>query len=97
MNCMDISSEKEEKSHTRKREYGLERESLKEKLNLLIAAENNSIRANYLEAKIHKMQQNSRCRLCGDKDETIDHISECCKLARKGSKTRHDLLGKVIH
>ena len=27
-------------------------------------------------------QQNSRCRLCGDRDETINHIiSECSKLA----------------
>ena len=26
------------------------------------------------------MQQNSKCGLCGDRDETMNHISECCKL-----------------
>ena len=44
------------------------------------------------------MQQNSRCWLCGDRDETINHIiSECNKLERKEYKTRHDWVGKVIH
>ena len=44
------------------------------------------------------MQQNSKCRLCGDRDETIHHIiSECSKLAQKEYKTRHDWVGKVIH
>ena len=41
-------------------------------------------------------QQNSKCRLCGDRDETINHIiSECSKLAQKECKTRHDWVGKV--
>ena len=44
------------------------------------------------------MQQNSKCRLCSDRDETINHlISECSKLAQKECKTRHDWIGKVIH
>ena len=30
-------------------------------------------------------------------DETINHISECSKLAQKEYKTRHDWVGKVIH
>ena len=43
------------------------------------------------------MQQNSKCKLCGDRDETINHIiCECSKLAQKKYKTRHDLVGKVI-
>ena len=43
------------------------------------------------------MQQNSKCRLCRDKDETIDNIiSECSKLAKKEYKTRHDSLVKMI-
>ena len=64
---------------------------------LLIATQNNAIRTNHIEARIDKTQQNSRCRLCGDKDERIHHIiSECCKLAQKEYKTRHDYVGKVI-
>ena len=44
------------------------------------------------------MQQNSKCRLCGDRDETINPIiSECSKLAQKEHKERHDWVGKVIH
>ena len=46
----------------------------------------------------HKTQQNSKCRLCSDRDETIDHIiSECSKLAQKEYKTRHESVGKEIH
>ena len=48
---------------------------------LLIAEQNNSIRNNHIKAKIDKTQQNSRCRLCSERDETINHIiSECSKL-----------------
>ena len=58
---------------------------------LLFVAQNNAIRTNYIKAGIDKTQQNSRCRLCGDRDETINHIiSECSKLAQKEYKTRHD-------
>ena len=44
------------------------------------------------------MQNNSKFSLCGDTDETINHIiSECSKLAQKEYKTRHDWVGKAIH
>ena len=57
---------------------------------LLIAAQNNAMRTNHIKARIDKTQQNSKCWLCGDRDETIDHIiSEL--------KTRHDWVGKMIH
>ena len=38
---------------------------------LLIAAQNNAIRTNYVEAKIDKTQQNTKCWLCHDRDKTI--------------------------
>ena len=61
---------------------------------LLTAAQNSAIRTNH----INTTQQNSKCRLCGDRDETINHIiSECSKLAQKEYKARHDWVGKVIH
>ena len=48
---------------------------------LIIAAENNAIRTNYIKAKIDKTQQNSKCRLCGDRDETVNKVlSECIKI-----------------
>ena len=64
----------------------------------LIAAQDNAIRTNHIKARIDKMQQNSKCRLSGNRDETINHIiSECRKLAQKEYKARHGWVGKVIH
>ena len=55
------------------------------------------MRSNHIKVRIDKTQLNSKCRLCGDKNEAInDIISECSKLAQKGYKTRHDWLGKVF-
>ena len=65
---------------------------------LLIAAQDNAIRTNHTKARIDKTQQNSKCRLCDDRDETINHImSECSKLAQKEYKARHAWVCKVIH
>ena len=77
----------------------LRKENLKrETESLLLAAQNNAIRTNHFKARIDKTQQNSKCRQCGDRDETINHIiSECTKLAQKEYKTRYDLVGKGIH
>ena len=37
-------------------------------------------------------------QLCGDRDETINHIiSECSKLALREYKARYDWVDKVIH
>ena len=70
----------------------------KETESLLITAQDNAIRTNHIKARIDKMQQNSKCRLCGDRDETINHIiSECSKLAQKEYKARNDWFGKVIN
>ena len=65
---------------------------------LLIAAQNNAIRTNHIKTRIDKKQQNSRCGLCGERDEMINHlISESSKWAQKEYKTWHDWVGKVIH
>ena len=63
----------------------LRKRSLKRKTEYLLkAAENNAIRTNYVKVKIDKTQQNSRCSLCGDRDETIINIiSECSRLVQK--------------
>ena len=64
---------------------------------LLIVAQDNAIRTNHIKARIDKTQQNSKCRLCVDWVERINHIiSECSKLAQKEYKARHDWVGKVI-
>ena len=64
---------------------------------LLIAAQDNAVRTNHIKVRIDKTQQNSKCRLCCDRDETINHIiNECSKLVQKEYNTRQDWVGKVI-
>ena len=65
---------------------------------LIVAAQNQSIRTNLVEAKIDKSQGDSLHRVCRKVDESIDHIvSGCSKLAQKEYKRRHDNLGKIVH
>ena len=61
--------------------------------------ENAKIQFQYflIKAKIDKTQQNSKCRWCGDRDETINQMKcECSKLAQKEYTTRHDKVGNVF-
>ena len=77
-----ISNISHKKTWTWLRKENLNRETE----SLLIAAQNNVIRTNHI-----------KYRLCGDRDETINHmISECNKLAQKEYKTRHDWVDMVI-
>ena len=97
---MDNSNEKQAKSRTRRPRHVSKKGKPKERETeyLLITVQNNAIRTNYAKVKIDKLQQNNKCRLCGERDETINHImNECNKLAQKEYKTRHYWVGKVIH
>ena len=65
---------------------------------MIMAAQEQAIRTNVIKAKIDKTQEESKCRMCGQVDETVNHIiSECSKLAQKEYKRRHDWAGKRIH
>ena len=97
---MDVLSDKQAISPTRKRgRVFLRKKNLKgETESLLIAPENNAIRSNHIKARIDKTKQNSKERLCDDRDEAINHIiSVCSKLIQKEYKTRHDWVGKLIY
>ena len=88
-----INNISHQKTWTRLRKGNFEREIE----SFLISAQNNAIRTNHIKARIDLTQQNSKCRLCGDRDETINHIiSECSKLAQE-YQTRHGWVGKVNH
>ena len=90
-NCMDVLSDR----HFTRQNVDVTKRRTEW---LLIAALNNAIKINPIKARTDKTQQNSRCRLCDDSDETTNHkISECSKLAQKEYKTRHDWVGKVIY
>ena len=74
----------------RKRNFYRETESLR------MAAQNSAIITNHIKARIDKTPQNSKCRLCGDRDETINHIiSECTKLAMKEYEARCDWVARL--
>ena len=66
--------DKQAKFHTRKLKNGEERETMRETEFPLIAVQNNAIRTNYVKTRIVKTLQNSTCRLCGDREETTNHI-----------------------
>ena len=88
-----ISNISHNKTWTWLRKGNLKRETE----SLLIAAQNNAIRTIHIKAKIDKLQHNSKCRLCGNRDETLNHISKCSKLTQKEYKTRYNWVGKVTH
>ena len=69
-----------EKTWTWLRKGNLKRETE----SLIIAAQNNVIRTNYIEAKINETKQNSKCRLCGERDETKPCIKGIQSQARLG-------------
>ena len=70
---MDISSDKQVILPSRRREYGLEKNLKRGTEALLMAA----------QVKIDNKQQNIKCRLCGNRDETVNHtINEHGKLSQ---------------
>ena len=74
------------------------RDLKRETESLIVAAQNQSKRANIVKTKIGKSQGDSLCRVCRKVDESIDHIvSGCSKLAQTECKRRHDNLGKIVH
>ena len=51
---------------------------------LIMATQEQAIRTNIIKAKIDKTQENSKCRMCGKAEESVNHVlSECSKLAQK--------------
>ena len=55
----------------------------KETEGFLIAAQDQALRTYAIKAKIDKVTEDSKCRLCKEKDETIDHLfSACSKIAQ---------------
>ena len=66
----------------------------KETKSLLIAAQNNVKRPTMLNDTQHK----SKGRLCGGRDEMINHIvREHSKLAQREYRSKPDWVGKMIH
>ena len=58
----------------------LQNGDLKRETELIVAAQDQSIRTNPVKAKIDKSQEASLCRICRKLDEIIDIVSGCSKL-----------------
>ena len=71
----------------------------KETEGLLMAAQEQAIRTKYIRKVIDKEDIDSKCRLCGERDETVAHIlAECKMLAQCQYKNwRHDKVAQALH
>ena len=66
-----------------------------EKESLVFAAQEQATRTNVIKGKIDKLQKQTKCRMCGRHDETINYIaSEHLKLAQREYKRRHNWIGR---
>ena len=65
---------------------------------LIIAVQDRAIRTNYVTATIDRSQEDPKCRMCKQNNETISHIvSGYPKLAQKEYKKRHDNVARAVH
>ena len=63
-----------------------------------MAAQDQSLFTRNYQANMIKNGTDTRCRLCEDKLETIDHlVAGCPILAPKEYKNRHDKMGQYLH
>ena len=70
----------------------------KETEGLLIAAQDQALRTNAIKSKIDHQEGSHLCRLCGQKEETVDHlVSSCSKIAQTDYKGRHDRVAANLH
>ena len=70
----------------------------KETEGFLITAQDQALRTNAIKAKIDKVTEDSKCRSCKEKDETIDHlISSCSKIAQTDYKVRHNKVASMLY
>ena len=71
----------------------------KETEGLLLAARDQALRTRWIMKNIDNEDIQDKCRLCGEREETIAHVvSECKQLAQNEyKKCRHDKFAAIIH
>jgi hypothetical protein len=70
----------------------------KETEGFIVAAQDQALSTNATKYHVHKTNESPKCRLCKDKDETVNHIiGECRTLAEKAYKKRHDKVATTLH
>jgi len=64
----------------------------------IVAAQDQAIQTKYYTTKVLNTETDSKCRLCQQFDETIDHIiSACPMLAKEQYIKRHDRVCAQLH
>ena len=70
----------------------------KETEGFIMAAQDQALRTNAIRAKIDKTTEDSKCRLCKEKEESVDHlVSTCSKIAQTDYKERHNKVATMLH
>ena len=71
----------------------------KETEGLILAAQEQALRVNWIKKMIDKQDCSAKCRMCDERDETVAHIvSECSQLAQHDyKKCRRDKIAAIIH
>ena len=65
---------------------------------LIMAAQEQAVKTRAIEAKIWHTRQDSKCRLCKQHDETIQHIiTGCTKLAGTAYMERHNQVALIVY
>ena len=76
---------------------GLGRLSEKKKQGLIFAAQEQALRMNWIRKNIDGQEVSEKCRMCGERDESITHlIAECKNLAQKDYKQIHNI-ARIVH
>ena len=72
---------------------------LKEKTEgMILAAQGQALRTKYVKFRIDHSCVSPKCKMCGDKNETVwDVVGECSKLAGTEYKRRHGNVASIIH
>ena len=64
----------------------------------IVAAQDQAISINYFKNKIFKEETESKCRLCKQHEETIDHLTSGCPiLAKNEYLMRHNKVCTHLH
>ena len=64
---------------------------------MLMTAQEQAIRTKYIRKVIDKGDIDPKCRMCGERDETVAHILAGCKMQRHDKSWRHDRVAQALH
>ena len=65
---------------------------------MIFEAQEQALRTNWIRKNIDGQDVSTKCRICGERGESITHLTtECKKLAQKEYKPRHANITGIVH